>query len=133
MDMRSYGPKRITPDRVCDGPITARIIAVHENQRFGRPELELDNGSQFLLNQTNNTVLMKAWGWRSEDFIGQEIEFSLGTCKSWNDDQEIVEIETVKVRAISPAKTAQAQNGSEPAKPPLPPPLKNDLDDEIPF
>jgi hypothetical protein len=42
------------------------------------------------------------------------------------------------MRAISPAKKAEAQNGSVPANKPLPPSrvattLKDDLSDDIPF
>ena len=98
--------------------------------------LALECGSQFTLYDGNNSTLVQAWGWRSEDWIGQELELVLGTYKDWKTDPP-ADKETVKVRAISPAKTA-AQNGGAPAKKPLPPskrvaPQPDGLDDEIPF
>jgi hypothetical protein len=136
MDMRGFAPKRIKPDNVREGPVTSRIIAVLENEKFGRPMLELENGSQFMLNQGNNTALMKAWGHDSDDWIGQEVEFTLGTYKGYDDEQNVVEKETVKVRAVSPAKNVETQNGGVPATRPLPPSRptsSNVLDDDIPF
>ena len=136
MDMRKYASKYIKPDQVRDGPIRTRVIAVFEGD-YGRPALELENGSQFTLNEGNNSTLLKAWGHDSDGWIGQEIELALGTYKDWRADPP-VDKETVKVIAISPAKNSEAQNGSAPASKPLPPslaatPRKSDMDDEIPF
>jgi hypothetical protein len=135
MDMRQYTAKYIKPDQVRDGPIQTRIVNVFESERYGRPMLELENGSQFTLNEGNNNTLIQAWGYNSDDWIGQEIEFTLGTYKDWRSDP-VVDKETVKVRAISPAKTAQ--NGGAPVSKPLPPsktvaPRRDDMDDEVPF
>ena len=137
MDMRKYASKYIKPDQVRDGPVRSRIIAVLEDEHYGRPVLELENGSQFTLNESNNNALIKAWGHNSDDWIGQEIEFALGFYKDRKSDPP-EDKETVKVHAISPAKNSEAQNGSAPASKPLPPslaatPRKNDMDDEIPF
>jgi hypothetical protein len=143
MDMRQYASTYIKPDNVRDGPIQTRIVNVFEGERHGRPVLELETGSQFTLNDGNTNTLIKAWGYKSEDWIGQEIELLLGTYKDWRSDP-IVDKETVKVRAISPAKSAAA-NGGAPAesKPPLPASrtaasggaatLRGEMDDEIPF
>jgi len=136
MDLRSYAPKRIRPDQVRDGPIRSRIIRVFEDDKYSRPVLELENGSEFLLNEGNNTTLMKAWGYDSDHFIGQELELFLDFYKDWKSDPP-EQKETVKARPISPAKTADAQNGSGPASKPLPPSVvrspKARLDDDIPF
>jgi len=135
MDMRQFAAKFIKPDQVRDGPIQTRIVAVLENERYGRPMLELENGAQFTLNESNNNTLINAWGYESNDWIGQEIEFLLGTYKDWRADP-VVEKETVKVRAISPAKSG---NSGVPASRPVLPPSRtstaksNDMDDEIPF
>lgn len=134
MDMRKYASKYIKPDKVRDGPIQTRIVNVFEDERYERPALELETGSQFSLNEGNNDILTKAWGYDSNDWIGQELELFLGTYK---DFREGIEKETVRVRAISAAKTAQ--NGGAPeSKPPLPPSrtattAKDNMDDEIPF
>jgi hypothetical protein len=136
MDMRQYASTYIKPDNVRDGPIQTRIINVFESERHGRPVLELETGSQFTLNDGNVNTLIKAWGYKSDDWIGQELVLELGTYKDWRADPP-ADKETVRVRAISPAKTV-AGNSGEQSKPPLPPSRtvatkRNDMDDEIPF
>jgi hypothetical protein len=136
MDMRQYASKYVKPDNVRDGPLQTRIVNVFESEQYGRPVLELETGSQFTLNDGNTNTLIKAWGYKSEDWIGQEIELSLGSYKDWKSDPP-VDKETVKARAVSPAKTAAGNSGT--AGKALPPSIKsaatlqNDLDDQIPF
>jgi hypothetical protein len=138
MDMRKYAAKYIKPDHVRDGPIQTRIVNVFDG-RYGAV-LELENGSQFPLNVGNTNTLITAWGTESDDWIEQEVALELGTYKDWNQDPP-VEKETVKIRAVSPPKGAAAQNGATPPanKPALPasrippPPLKDDMSDDIPF
>jgi hypothetical protein len=133
MDMRAYVPKFIKPDQVRDGSIRTRVVNVFEGERYGRPVLELETGSQFTLNDGNTNTLIKAWGYNSEDWVGLELELFLGTYQDWHDDPPS-EKETVKVRAVSPAKTAQ--NGGAPSKaitPGGPAPPRGAMDDEIPF
>ena len=143
MDARKYASKYVKPDNVRDGPIQTRIINVFEDERYGRLMLELETGSQFPLNDGNTNALIKAWGHETNTWIGQGLELSLGHYSDWKTDPPI-EKETVKVRAISPAETAEttAQNGGAPAaSKPLPPSrtatagksLGDDLSDEIPF
>jgi hypothetical protein len=133
VDMRKYASTYVKPDEVRNGPIQARIVNVFESEQYNRPVLELETGSQFTLNETNTNTLIKAWGSKSEDWIGQEIELALGTYKDWRDDPP-TQKETVRARAISPAQTG---NGSTAAKPPLPisrtATTAQDLEDEIPF
>jgi hypothetical protein len=135
MDMRQYAAKYVKVDEVRDGPIETRIVNVFESEQYGRPVLELETGSQFTLNDGNTNTLIKAWGYNSDDWVGQEIELSLGTYKDWRSDP-IVDKETVKVRAISPAKVGTGNSGTA-GKPPLPAsktaPRAEDLDDQIPF
>jgi hypothetical protein len=132
VDMRDYAAKYIKPDHVRDGPIQARIVALLENDQYGRPVLELETGSQFSLNDGNCTALIKAWGYESDDWIDQELSLEFGTYKDWKSGADK---ETVKVRAISPAK---AGNGGAPSKPVLPPSRAiatkpDNMDDEIPW
>lgn len=140
MDMRGYAPKKIRPDDVRDGPIQTRILSVFENERFGRPMLELENGSQFMLNDSNINTLINALGIDSEDWIGREIIFELGIYKDWRSDPP-KDAETVKVRAVSPQPKVEG-NGGEPSKALPPsrvgvggahPSLKDDLSDDVPF
>jgi hypothetical protein len=137
MDARKYASTYVKPDNVRDGPIQTRIVNVFEHEQFGRPVLELETGSQFTLNESNTNVVIKAWGYETDKWIGQELELSLGTYKDWKKNPP-EEKETVKVRAISPAKV-EGGNGGVVSKPPLPPPVDRtasraqDFDDEIPF
>jgi hypothetical protein len=134
MDMRKFASKYVKPDQVRDGPIATRVVNVFEDDRYGRPVLELESGSQFTLNDTNLNALIKAWGAASDDWLGKELTLELGTYKDYHTDPP-EEKETVRVRAVS----ADA-NGSAPLKP-LPPsktgkmakPIKDDLDDSSPF
>jgi hypothetical protein len=138
MDMREFASKFINVDNMRDGPIQTRVVAVLEKNRFGQPVLELEIGSQFGLNVTNNGILMRAWGYESNDWIGQELELFLGTYKDWESDPP-VDKETVKVRAISPAKSAAANGGTPVSGRPVLPPSRavasksDDMDDSIPF
>jgi hypothetical protein len=135
MDMRNFASTYVKPDSVRDGPIQTRIVHVFESTSTGRPVLELENGSQFTLNEGNTNTLIKAWGYNSDDWIGQELELLLGTYKDWKSDPP-ADKETVKVRPISPAKTG-AGNSGKASKPPLPPSKTvsraQEMDDEVPF
>ena len=121
-----------------DGPIQTRIVNVFESERYGRPVLELETGSQFTLNDGNVNVLIKAFGSESNDWIGKELALELGTYKDWRDDPPS-EKETVKVRAVFPEKTG-VQNGGAPSKAVAPSKapgkagsLRDDMCDEVPF
>jgi len=132
MDMRKYAVRYVKPDQVRDGPIQAHILSVFESEKYGRPVLELSNGAQFMLNESNVDALIKAWGISSEDWTEGEIELSLGTYRDWR-EKPPVDKETVKVRALSPAETAH--NGGAPTLPPsrVVTLYKDDMDDAIPF
>jgi hypothetical protein len=129
MDVRRYCGGPIMADDVREGSITTKIIGVFENSKHNCLVLELENGSQFYLFNSNARILSKVWGWDSEDWIEKEIEFSLG---SYLDRKEGLEKETVVVRAISPAKTSTQNGGTSVSVPPAGA-GKRDMDDEIPF
>lgn len=78
--------------------------------------------------------MIQVWGHESNDWIGQEIELLLGSYKDWRSDP-VVDKETVRVRAISPAKAGNS--GIPASKPPLPvsktAARPEDMDDAIPF
>jgi hypothetical protein len=134
VDARQYASRYVKPDNVRDEPLQTRVVNVFEEERYGRLTLELETGSQFSLNDGNTNALIKAWGHDTDTWIGLELALELGTYKDWREDPP-AEKETVRVRAISPAKTAQ--NGGTPgSKPPLPPSrvaARDDMEDEIPF
>ena len=93
--------KYIKPEHVHEGPIHTRIVRVFEDERYGRPMIELETGSQFPLNDGNLNTLIKAFGCDSENFIGQEVVLELGPYKDWKTEEEK---ETVKAsRAVGSA------------------------------
>ena len=129
MDMRKFGSGFIKPDDVRDGPRLERIINVYESEKYGCPVLEFASGDQFSLNATNTKILSKAWGFESDDWIGLELELSLGHYNDWHTDPP-TEKETVVVRAISTRQPSSSDGG---APLPAPRPRREPLDDEIPF
>jgi hypothetical protein len=140
LDMRNYASKHVKPDHVRDAPIQTRIVSVFEDERYGRPVLELETGSQFTLNDGNNNTLIKAFGYDSNNWLGQEIILEIASYKDWRSDPP-VDKETVRARAVARTNVAhQAAPSGAPLPPsqPLPPsrvtpPRKDDLNDEIPF
>ena len=139
MDMRQFAPPFIKVDQVRDGDIHTRILIVlDEPDRYGRPVIELENGSKFSLNTGNCNALINALRAEPKDWVGKEVIFSLGTYKDFSGEKP-EEKETVKVSAVSPARHT-SQNGSAPAAKPLPPSrtaptkcVEDDMDDQIPF
>jgi hypothetical protein len=122
LDMRKYsGTAFIKPGDVKAGPLRVVIVDVTEG-KYGRPDLEFDDGTKLSLNATNNRTLVTAYGSNSDDFINKEIELSLGEVE-YNGEMQ----ETVIVKPISPPVEK---------KPPPPKPKNSsggDMDDEVPF
>jgi len=135
VDMRKYTSGFITPDDVRDGPIVARIVSVYISEKHDVPVLELDTGDQFLAWPSNGRKLARAYGYQSDDWIGHTIQLELGTYvdRKTNETKETVNLTTVSSRDDN------ADNGTpqrtDPNKLPAPVkrPLKDDLDDSIPF
>src|SRR5262249_30072762 len=139
MDMRKYATGFIKPDDVRDGPLQDRIVNVYESEEFQRPVLELASGNQFIVNNTNCAILNRAWGWKSEDWLEQDLEFLLGHYKDWRENPP-KECETVVLHPLSPRK-ASASGGAKPsadgggakATPAPARTASDDLNDDVPF
>ena len=132
LDMRNYASKFIKPDQLREGPIQTRILAVFEGSgQYGRPMLELENGSQFSLNDGNLNTLINAFGHDSDGWIGQETILELGTYKDWKSSPP-VDKETVKVRAVAPDGQKAGNSGALPA-PVQRKTFADDLSDDVPF
>jgi hypothetical protein len=103
------------------GPFQAKIADVEINEKFDKPkpEVHLDDGSILSLNATNVGRLVRAYGANSDDWIGKEIELSIGEV-----DYQDKAVETILVKPISPPIENKA-----PAKPKR----RDELNDEIPF
>jgi hypothetical protein len=97
MDMRKYsGTPFLKPGDVKAGSLRVVIVDVTEG-KFGRPDLEFDDGAKLSINATNNRTLVASYGGESGEWINKEIELSLGEVEYDGQMQE-----TVVVKPISP-------------------------------
>ena len=121
MDMSRYASSSfIKVDDLADGP-ERKVIADIGEGRFEKPVATFDDGSKLSLNGTNVSTLIRAFGKNDQDWIGQRIELYAGTLRYNGNDNP-----AVLVRALNPLPAAART-------PPKPQPLRDDLDDEIPF
>jgi len=134
VDMRKYTSGIITPDEVRDGPIEARIVSVYISEKHDVPVLELETGDQFFVWPQNGKKLARAYGYNSDDWIRHLIRLELGTYTDRDGNLK----DTVNLTPIS-SRDGNAGNGTpqraDPDKLPAPVkrPLKDDLDDSVPF
>ena len=96
------------------GPIRVRITSILEGQ-FGKLDLAFNDGSQLSLNATNCRTLARSYGSESDDWIGKEVQLTLGEIPYRGQPQE-----AILVTPISPP----IENKGPP---------KPELDDEVPF
>ena len=95
MDMKKYsGTAFLKPGDVKAGPLSVVIVDVTEG-KFGRPDLEFSDGTKFSVNATNNRTLVTSYGGESDDWIGKEIELSLGEIEYQGQPQEAVLVKTI--------------------------------------
>jgi hypothetical protein len=115
MDMRKYsGSVFLKPEDLRDGPITVTITDVSEG-KYDKPNLHFKDGSRLSINTTNNRVLVRAYGHDSDDWVGKQIELTVGEVEFQGKIQD-----SILVNPISPT----IENKKSP---------KSDLDDDIPY
>ena len=122
MDMRKFsGDHFIKVNDVRDGPLN-EVIAGAKIGKYDKPDLMFESGDLLSLNATNNSVLVRAYGSDSDNWIGKQIELFHGEIKYQGSDQEAVLVRPISpsVRVKEQTKLKQATGDSE-------------LDDEIPF
>ena len=121
MDMSRYASSSfIKVDDLTDGP-EQKLITDIEEGRYEKPVATFEDGSKLSLNGTNVNTLIRAFGKNDQDWIGQRIELYAGTLRYNGNDNP-----AVLVRALNPSPAAART-------PPKPQPLRDDMDDEIPF
>jgi hypothetical protein len=116
MDMSKYSGNVFlkVEDIEASGPIEVTITGVSEG-RFGRPDLTLNDGSQLSVNKTNNRALLRAYGDKSDNWIGKLIELRVGNLKYDGKLQE-----AIVVKPLSPPIERKA-------------PPRVEFDDDAPF
>jgi hypothetical protein len=127
MDMRKYGCGPVKPEDVRDGALQEKVIDVSISEKFDAPVLHFESGDSFMLFQTNARVMNRAYTTKSEMWLNQAVELSLG---HYTDNRSGEEKEPVVLRPVSELQPS-ADNGGE-TKAALPSP-RDDLSDEISF
>ena len=94
------------------------IIAVSESEQHQCAVLEFESGNQLFAWPNIARPLAKAWGYSSDDWIGKEVELSVGYYKDRNGKEK----PTIEARPVTPAPAPGKAL-----------PLSKDMDDEIPF
>jgi hypothetical protein len=119
MDMSQYNGAAFLKvgDVKVNGPIRV-VIADIVLGKYGKPDVSFSDGTKLSLNATNNKILCQAYGAEGDDWIGKEIELSLGEIEYQGKPQQ-----AVLVKPISPPIEK---------KPPKRKP-GGDMEDEIPF
>jgi fructose 1,6-bisphosphatase len=120
-DMSKYASSGfIKPEDLVSGPQQKTIMAIKEG-RYDKPVATFEDGSRLSLNGTNVSTLIRAFGKNDEDWISQRIELFAGTLRYNGNDNP-----AVLVRALSSLPAAARTL-------PKPQPLRDDLNDEVPF
>jgi hypothetical protein len=66
---------------------------------FDKPDLTFDDGTVLSSSKPNCSVLARAYGMESDDWLGKEIELEIGEIKIRGEPQEVI-----RVKPISPPK-----------------------------
>jgi hypothetical protein len=110
-----------------NGPIRVVIESVTEG-KFDKPDLTFDDGTRLSLSVTNTRTLARAYGTDGADWIGKEVELSVGETKYEGEPQE-----SILIKPISPPVEKKTRgDGATPARRIRRGPA-NDMDDDIPF
>jgi hypothetical protein len=101
MDMRKYsGATFIKVADVSDGPLQLQIAVIKEG-KYDKPNVVFETGETLSLNATNNKTLIRAYGADSKDWVGKDVELTLGQVEFQAKLQD-----AVIVKPISPALAA---------------------------
>jgi hypothetical protein len=126
MDMKRYsGAAFNKPGDVRAGPRRVAIIDVTEG-KYGRPDLEFDDGTKLSVNATNNRTLVAAYGANSDDWLNKEIELSLGELEYDGKMNEAIIVKPIsppiEKKPVPKPKGGSGTGGKH-----------GDMDDSIPF
>jgi len=131
VDVRKYTSGVVMPDDLRDGPRRETIVNVYISDKHDVPVLVLESGSELFAWPNIGRVLVRAYGYETDDWRGHVIELSLGsyTDKKTGEAKDTILLKTISSR--DGAATDDAQR-IDPAKLPKPT-AEKDLDDSVPF
>jgi hypothetical protein len=126
MDMRKYSGAAFLKlgDVRANGPLRVVIAGVTEG-KYGKPDLEFDDGTKLSVNATNNRVLVNAYGGESGPWKGKEIELILGQVEYDGKPQDSILVKPISPpikKKQPPSPKPKSENGK-----------RGDMDDAIPF
>jgi hypothetical protein len=124
MDMKKYATSVILPEDLHDGPRKEVIINVYVSEKHDVPVLVFESGNELFAWPNIARVLARAYGYNSDEWIGQIIELSLGT---YVDKKTGETKENIVIKAIS------SRDGNGEVQRVDPATLAKALDDSIPF
>jgi hypothetical protein len=129
MDMSRYaGSKYLkVADLKESGPFKAKIVEVGIGEKFDKPEIVFGDGSTLSLNATNVGRLIRHYGAESSDWIGKEIELSIGEV-----DYQGQPTEAILLRPLSPPLETKAAVKPAAERPQKRGSIRDDMDDTIP-
>ena len=121
MDMRKYsGAAFLKPGDVKAGPgPLEKVIDNVTLGKYGKPDLEFDDGTKLSINATNNKTLINAYGPSSDDWLNKKIELVVGETEYEGEPRE-----SILIKPISPANEKKPKPKSS---------RGSDMDDEVPF
>ncbi len=121
MDARKYfSVTFLTLKDLAEGPLQAVIDKVDEG-KYGKLNLTFEDNTAVSLNATNSRALVKAFGPETDNWPGLVVELSAGELEYQGKMQP-----SILIKPISPAPSATAEPGGAP-------PVKSDMNDDIPF
>jgi hypothetical protein len=117
MDMQKYSGSTFlkVDDLRASGPRRVAIADVREG-KYGRPDMEFDDGSKIGVNATNAKALVNAYGRNSDSWLNKQVELAIGEVKYQGEPKACIIITPIS-------------RPTEKKDPPAPP----SMDDEIPF
>ena len=126
MDMRKYTSGPVWPDDVRDGPVQEKIADVSISDKYDAPVLHFENGDTLLLSPPNSRTMGRGYTTKSNMWLGQVVELSLG---HYTENKTGMEKETVVLKPISVLQPSADNGGTKAALPSL----RDDLSDDMPF
>jgi hypothetical protein len=105
-------------------PIVLTIVDIAEG-KYDKPDLTFNDGSKLSLNKTNGRAIVRAWGYETDDWIGQQVELSVGLTTYNGEEQKSILL--VPITRATPANAGRLLKPSKLTRMSEPP------DDDIPF
>jgi hypothetical protein len=106
MSEKYLGSSFIKVDDVRNCSLPLQIATVKEG-KFDKLDVVSETGETLSLNATNTKILVRAYGPNSDEWIGKEIELTLGTVNFQGKPQEAVIVKPISPSIATANRTAK--------------------------